>query len=414
MKTITNLRKQNPRLQYALMKDGRGSLYLEYYLGRSQTAVTDSAGVPELYTEGRMKGRPKYKVRHIRKRVGLHLYILLSPRTSEDRSRNRETLALAEKIRYEREQEFLDNRFGYRLRAEPERDFMAFFRSQCDNMQFTRHIRVAIGLCYKRFCRFLGMDGDTGLPSLKAALLTAEMVGDFADYLKNRGTGEGPRIYFRHFKRVVTMAFEQGLLHNNPCRGVTVGRNNRSQEREILTPDEITRLLATHYNGEHREIRRAFAMSLFGGLRWSDVSHLTYGNVNYTARTLCFEQMKLRGRSRHSHVTLPLNDSLLQLIGSPTTGSSNQRIFQLPPYYICNRELKRWVLQAGISKNITWHCARHSFAVNLLNAGANLKTVSSLLGHASLQMTEAYIHAVDSLKQQAIDSLGPINFGVPQ
>lgn len=47
----------------------------------------------------------------------------------------------------------------------------------------------------------------------------------------------------------------------------------------------------------------------------------------------------------------------------------------------------------------------HSFAVNILNNGANIKTVSSLLGHSSLQMTEKYMHAIDKLKQDAINSL---------
>lgn len=52
-----------------------------------------------------------------------------------------------------------------------------------------------------------------------------------------------------------------------------------------------------------------------------------------------------------------------------------------------------------------FHCGRHSFAVNILNNGANIKTVSSLLGHSSLQMTEKYMHAIDKLKQDAINSL---------
>lgn len=69
-----------------------------------------------------------------------------------------------------------------------------------------------------------------------------------------------------------------------------------------------------------------------------------------------------------------------------------------------------WVQLAGIKKKISWHCARHSFAVNVLNRGANIKTVSSLLGHTSLKMTERYLHVVDSLKQDAIDSLGEIKF----
>lgn len=54
---------------------------------------------------------------------------------------------------------------------------------------------------------------------------------------------------------------------------------------------------------------------------------------------------------------------------------------------------------------VLFHCGRHSFAVNILNNGANIKTVASLLGHSGLQHTEKYTRAVDSLRQAAIDSL---------
>ena len=52
-----------------------------------------------------------------------------------------------------------------------------------------------------------------------------------------------------------------------------------------------------------------------------------------------------------------------------------------------------------------FHCARHSFATNILSNGANIKVVASLLGHSDLRHTEKYVRAVDSLKQAAIDSL---------
>ena len=54
---------------------------------------------------------------------------------------------------------------------------------------------------------------------------------------------------------------------------------------------------------------------------------------------------------------------------------------------------------------VLFHCARHSFAVNILNNGANIKTVASLLGHSGLKHTEKYTRAVDSLKEAAINSL---------
>lgn len=70
----------------------------------------------------------------------------------------------------------------------------------------------------------------------------------------------------------------------------------------------------------------------------------------------------------------------------------------------------KWVKTAGINKTITWHCARHSFAVNVLGAGANIKTVASLMGHSSIKMTEKYLHVVDQQKQDAINSLGDLDY----
>lgn len=54
---------------------------------------------------------------------------------------------------------------------------------------------------------------------------------------------------------------------------------------------------------------------------------------------------------------------------------------------------------------MAFHFTRHSFAVNILNNGANIKTVASLLGHSGLKHTEKYTRAVDSLKEAAINSL---------
>ena len=76
---------------------------------------------------------------------------------------------------------------------------------------------------------------------------------------------------------------------------------------------------------------------------------------------------------------------------------------------MCLKALRHWVSRAGIDKHITWHCARHSFAVNILTNGANIKVVSELLGHSSLKYTDKYVRAIDTAKQQAINSLPEIN-----
>lgn len=106
MAKIENRKKQNPKLRQSELSDGRASLYLEYYIGRTETPVLDENGEQVLYTEGAMAGKPKFKIKHSRKKENLNLYIWLHPRTPQERLQNRNTLALAEKIRFEREQTF--------------------------------------------------------------------------------------------------------------------------------------------------------------------------------------------------------------------------------------------------------------------------------------------------------------------
>lgn len=114
-----------------------------------------------------------------------------------------------------------------------------------------------------------------------------------------------------------------------------------------------------------------------------------------------FEQNKTKGHSANSGVIIPLNSGLLSIVGEPpANGNKDELIFNLPSYESCCKSVKRWVKRAGIDKHISWYCTRHSFAVNILNNGANIKTVASLLGHSGLKHTEKYTRAVDKLKEE--------------
>ncbi|MDE6503058.1 MAG: site-specific integrase, partial [Muribaculaceae bacterium] len=157
--------------------------------------------------------------------------------------------------------------------------------------------------------------------------------------------------------------------------------------------------------GENPEVRRGFIFCLYAGLRWCDITRLTYQTVDFSNRLLRFEQVKTRGHSSSSSVVIPLSPMLLSLIGSPGTKDRDSHVFPLPSRRVAQTALRRWTAAAGIDKHITWHCARHSFALNLLNHGANIKTVASLLGHSTIRHTEKYTRAVDSLKRDAILSL---------
>jgi integrase/recombinase XerD len=67
--------------------------------------------------------------------------------------------------------------------------------------------------------------------------------------------------------------------------------------------------------------------------------------------------------------------------------------------------LKNWIKKAEIEKNISFYCGRHTYAVNLLKNGANLKTVSDAMGHSNTRHTVKYLNYVDSLKDTATSNL---------
>lgn len=411
MAKLENKSKDNPKLEQRLLADGQISLYLEYYLGRESTPVLDTNGNPVLYESGKMKGTPKYKIKHLRRKENLNLYLIASPRTPIDRNHNKETLQLAKKIRQEREQELLESKEGYRLKKDRKVNFLDYFQAYIYN--YTKKDIRMMQIALQRFKDFLNDTPEYKkfASRIKPEQISRDMIEAFTEYLQSRSVGEGAKSIYQRFKKVIKYAIEHDVMMKNPCTGIVIKVDEEILRKDILSPDEIQQLIATHYEHENPNIRRAFIFCLYCGLRFCDVKDLTFANVDYSNKLLKFEQNKTKGHSANSGVIIPLNDGLLHLIGKPQQAENNNSlIFPLPSYEMCLKALKRWVKRAGINKHISWHCARHSFAVNILNNGANIKTVASLLGHSGLKHTEKYTRAIDSLKQDAINSLPELKF----
>ncbi len=430
--------KQNPQLKQRPLSGGRIALYLEYYQGRDQKPRLDEAGKPMYYTTGAMAGRPMYIVSHHRKKEELKLYLIEKPRTPEEREKNKETLLLAERIRQEKEQERLSDATGYRIGKKKD-ELISFFESFVNG--YAKKDQRNLKSTLQRFKTFLredrpacatrktpreieaieeawkdshkGIHGKHEINEneyfryvLKPGQLTPELARRFVDYLKEHSTGEGASTSFERFKRLCKEAVAEGLLKNNPCNGITCPRS-QGITKDVLSPDEIKKLLATHYQGENPEIRRAFILTLFSGIRYVDIKELKFSDVNYTTSTLSFDQSKTKGHSSASRVVIPLRADLLRVIGKPEDfgRSVNDRIFLLPSHTMCLKALKHWTSRAGIEKHITWHCGRHSFATNVIEGGASVVVAANLLGHSGLRYVERYAHALEEAKLAAVESL---------
>lgn len=391
-KTVTD----NPKLKWKKLSDGNLSAYLEYYLGYE--FYLDENGNKKLDDKGRPLVKPK------RKKEFLSLTISAKPSNPIERNQRNETLRLCEEIRRQKEMEFKENTLGYKFKKERQ-NFFDFFDNYID--EYTKKDKRMIIAAEKRFKEFLKSKKKYKMfaTSIAGEMIDKEMIRGFADYLMARSKGSGAQTVFQRFKKVMKAAVEKDVVKKNPCIGISIPVDETALVKDVLSTDEILKLINTHYMNESKELRRSFIFTLYTGIRYCDLKDLIYQNVDYGNKILRFNQNKTKRTSPHSWVNFPLNDFLLGLIGDPPNGNLMAHIFHVPSHESCNHSLKRWCKHAGITKHITWHCGRHSFATNILETGASVKTVADLLGHSGLKYTERYVRAIDEKKKLAVNSL---------
>ena len=170
--------------------------------------------------------------------------------------------------------------------------------------------------------------------------------------------------------------------------------------QQILSEQNIIIALLAKTPTQNANVKRAFILSCCTGLRFCDVKELKYSDIDFASNKLKINQQKTGVQ-----VTIDLNTTAKKMIGEP--GEPKAKVFDLPTHAGCVKTVQAWVTRAKIEKHITWHCARHSFAVNLLTSDQrpDIKTVASTLGHTSLKHTEKYTRVVDELKKKAVNAL---------
>ena len=363
--------KVNVRLREKKLSGGNISLYLDIY----------------------RSGKRNYEF--------LKLFIKEKPRTPDERKQIKETYQLAEQIRTKRESELNHTEFGFIAPHRQKINYLDFYQNYI-NTYTKKDVRM-VKNSLEHFKSFLISQNYSLQVGLKPGQISKEMVIKFKEYLEAKFKGETPSSYFKRFKKVLRYANDNGIIDVNPARDITCSESE-GLKKAILNLQEI-QILANATCG-NPEVKKAFLFCLNTGLRFCDVKVLKYSNIDFANKMLKIEQQKVKGKAKQ--VSVNLNDNAIKFIGE--NKKPDELIFNLPTIESSLSTLKTWCKKASIGKNVTWHSSRHSFAVNLLNeTGANVKTVSSLLGHSSLRHTEVYTRAVDELKQKAVNNLPNIS-----
>jgi len=324
---------------------------------------------------------------------------LVKARTNADAQQNKEALELAKKIAADRLIELQSAGTGFIPQFKKNVDFVAYFEdfyAQYNN----KDVRLVKG-ALKYLLLFME---EKKIRQMPMSDLTANFCKKYLEYLTTKVKGETIHNYFQKFRAVVHKAVKDKLIPENYAQGISNKRIG-GLKKDILNYDEIRLLAQTKCR--NAEVKRAFLFSLNTGLRFCDVKELKWKNI--VGDQMKIVQSKVKHSSQSAYLNMYLNGTSLKLLGE--RGKPESLVFDLPTHNGCIYALKKWVEDAEIKKHITWHCARHSFAVNLLDkevAGADVKTVADLLGHSNLDNVNIYLRAIDARKRTAVNKLPEI------
>jgi len=364
-------------------KAGSISLFLEIYKG---TATT-----------------PDGKVKNLRDYEYLNIYLIDKPKTPIDKQSNKDNLKLAESIKAKRELEIKNGLYGFTNEFKQSTNFIDYFTEQMEKRKQSIGNYGNWDSTLKHLIKFAGT-------KVSFREIDQNFAENFRDYLKNtakKSSGQplsssSVSSYFLKFRACLKEAVRKKIILSNPAIDVSNPKVIESI-REYLTLDELKAIVKAECR--YDVLKRAFIFSCLTGLRWSDIQNLKWSELQKTndCFRITFHQQKTKGLQY-----LDLSEQSRGYLGE--VGSPYDRVFTGLKYssYV-NVELSKWMMRAGITKDITFHCARHTFAVLQLTLGTEIFTLSKLLGHSELKTTQIYAKIVDEKKREAVNKIPDIN-----
>ena len=357
------------------LSSGKFSWYIEFYDG----SYVDKNGT----------------MKHNRSFEYLKLYTLQEPQTAIDKKKDKETIQLANQILSIRKSEYFQGKHSIKNDKKSKTRFLDYYnqlKNERNESKGNYGNWDAAGKHLERYCS----------PTLTFDNVDDEFAKGFKRFLDSKSvTKSGIALsqnskytYFNKFKAALRQAFEDGFLSDDITKKIKSFDQGESQ-REYLVHSELQALAKAEC--KYQVLKNAFIFSCLSGLRWSDIDKLKWSEVRDedTGCRIIFRQKKTDGLEY-----LYISDQARSLLGE-RSGKVNKVFKGLKYGAHFNAEILRWCMRAGITKHITFHSARHTNAVLLLENGADIYTVSKRLGHKEIRTTEIYTRIIDSKMKEA-------------
>lgn len=340
-----------------------------------------------------------YTIDGVRYREALKMY-LIPEHSKIDKVQNQETMKMALALKARKVLEIESGQAGLRPRGAKAVSLYGFM-SQCKEEYEQRGSVYVTTLrnTMKMIEAFRGKE-------TKLTQVNVEYLHGFIRYLSDSGLKPNSQyLYYNAVCIVLNKAVKRGLIADSPAKRLETKEKPRQEEsiREFLTLDEVRHLAGSRCCNP--ELKAAFLFSCFTGLRVSDIKQLRWEHIVDVNGRLQIQkaQQKTRGV-----VYIPISANAQRWMPErKSTGYVFQRLTEVNPA-CTKRSLTRWIKSAGLKKNITFHSARHTFATLALTYGTDIYTVSKLLGHKSVQVTQIYAKIIDEKRRQAVDSIPDI------
>ena len=379
--------KEPVRIRFKQLSNGNQSIYLEYYTG------------DVIRKENYVGGKRKYEF--------LKLY-LIPERTREDKAKNEATLALAKAIQSRRIVEVQNDAHGFQNTNKSRvnlLDYLENIGKQSAEQGSRNYARTVLNTV--RALRLFRGD------YIAFRDVDKEFLSEFTDYLRQMPKASkygvlktGGRLsnnsvvsYYGTLRTAINRAYKEGIITVNPTKEFDFASKVRQEpsRREYLTLDELKTLINTECR--HEIVKRAFLFSCLCGLRVSDIRKLRWCDLQRSGGRV---RIEITMQKTKEPLYLPISDEALKWLPERGEANDSDFIFPLTHEGTVNDTLQHWAKVAGITKHISFHVARHTHATMMLTLGADLYTVSKLLGHKNIATTQIYAKIVDKKKDDAI------------